>query len=303
MSLYCGPPKFFKIIQNHELQNHELRVPKKFVEKHWKGIPNPVVIKLPNGVDKKLFWVKHDGDIWFQKNWDKIAKYLKFGYVVVFKYMGGSCFQLEIFGLNALEIDYSIFIDQVKRQVEFDEDESDEDESDDEESDEDEYEIMKQKRTTKRKRKIDEDESSGSGGRIKKVRKCSSRDNDANPFFEIELSDYYTHGNFLMIPSKFSREHLNKFVGTATLQVGKEMPIKVNMKFDAKNRRSTIGSGWKLFRKEYNLQVEDSCKFVMIQRRPSLVFNVIITRVMEGASGKKLRGWREVGNNSWMLGK
>jgi hypothetical protein len=45
------------------------------------------------------------------------AKLLKFGNVVVFKYVGGSCFQLEIFGTNCVEIDYSKFIDeQVKKE-------------------------------------------------------------------------------------------------------------------------------------------------------------------------------------------
>jgi hypothetical protein len=95
------------------------RVPKKFVEKYWDGIPNPVVITLPNGVQQKLFWVKRDGgDVWFHKNWEKIAKFLKFGFVVYFKYMGGSCFELEIFGLNCLEIDYSKFI-HPKSEAEF----------------------------------------------------------------------------------------------------------------------------------------------------------------------------------------
>jgi hypothetical protein len=57
------------------------------------------------------------GDVLFRKNWKKIVKLLKFGYVVVFKYVGGSCFQLEIFGTNCVEIDYSKFIDeQVKKE-------------------------------------------------------------------------------------------------------------------------------------------------------------------------------------------
>jgi hypothetical protein len=163
MALYCGPPKFFKVIQDHELQNGELvsfflsslsmfcfgitmllfvstlscfvasllfisniyiymlqRVPKKFVEKYWNGIPNPVVVTLPNGIQQELFWVKRDdGVVLFRKNWKKIVKFLKFGYLVVFKYVGGSCFQLDIFGRNCVEIDYSKFIDQVKKEAEF----------------------------------------------------------------------------------------------------------------------------------------------------------------------------------------
>jgi hypothetical protein len=40
------------------------KVPKKFVEKYWKGVPNPAVITLPNGVQQQLFWVKRDGRRW-----------------------------------------------------------------------------------------------------------------------------------------------------------------------------------------------------------------------------------------------
>jgi hypothetical protein len=95
------------------------RVQKKFVEKYWNGIPNPVVVTLPNGIQQKIFWIKRDGNVWFQKNWKKIVKFLKFGYLVVFKYVGGSCFQLDIFDRNCVEIDYSKCIDQVKKESEF----------------------------------------------------------------------------------------------------------------------------------------------------------------------------------------
>ncbi|PNX84991.1 B3 domain-containing transcription factor vrn1-like protein, partial [Trifolium pratense] len=61
MSLY-NTPKFFKIIQNHELQNGEIRIPKKFVEKYWKGVPNPIVIILPNGAQQEIFWAKRDDE-------------------------------------------------------------------------------------------------------------------------------------------------------------------------------------------------------------------------------------------------
>jgi hypothetical protein len=70
---------------------------------------------------------------------------------------------------------------------------------------------------------------------------------------------------------------LNKFVGTAFLQVGKDMPMEVNMKFDFKNGRSTISSGWMAFRERYDLEVGDFCKFVIIKHRP-FVFAVVIKR-------------------------
>jgi hypothetical protein len=84
------------------------RLPKTFVEKHWKGISNPVVLKLPNnGARQEIYWEKRDDGIWLRKNWEKIAKFLKLGYLVVFNYIGRSVFEFKIFGLNTLEIDYS----------------------------------------------------------------------------------------------------------------------------------------------------------------------------------------------------
>jgi len=77
------------------------------VEKFWKGISNPIFLKLPNGVQQKIFWVENNGDIWFQKNWENFAKSLKYGNLLTFKYIGGSYFKVKIFGVNALEIDYS----------------------------------------------------------------------------------------------------------------------------------------------------------------------------------------------------
>jgi hypothetical protein len=65
------------------------RLPKTFVEKHWKGISNPVVLKLPNnGARQEIYWEKRDDGIWLRKNWEKIAKFLKLGYLVVFNYIG-----------------------------------------------------------------------------------------------------------------------------------------------------------------------------------------------------------------------
>jgi hypothetical protein len=83
------------------------RIPKKYVEKYWKGISNPIFLKFPNGVQQEIFWVENNGDIWFQKNWDNFAKSLKYGNLLIFKYIGGSYFKVKIFGVNALEIDYS----------------------------------------------------------------------------------------------------------------------------------------------------------------------------------------------------
>ncbi|KAK2399818.1 B3 domain-containing transcription factor VRN1 [Trifolium repens] len=233
MPLYCGPPKFFKVIQNHELQNGELRVPKKFVEKYWDGIPNPVVITLPNGVQQKLFWVKRDrGDVWFHKNWEKIAKVLKFGFVVYFKYMGGSCFELEIFGLNCLEIDYSKFIHPTS-EAEF-------------------VEVAEPK--ISRRKFVDENNIAGTSQRRKRGNKRGA----TNPCFDLKLTHTYATGYLFRIPCDFSRTYLKDFEGSARIRkLGNDRSWKIEVKYERKGDNYVVNKGWNPFTKEYNLKADD----------------------------------------------
>ncbi|MCH81506.1 B3 DNA-binding domain protein [Trifolium medium] len=198
MSSYI-PRKFFRIMRNEDLQNGEIRVPKEFVELHWKSVSNPVVFILPNGATQEIYWVKRNGDIWFQKNWEKFAKFLEFRYKVNFEYFGGSYFKIEIYGVNTLEIDYSNikFIDEVNGGKEVEEPIE---VSDDSDKSLDESEIPTQTQRIKNgKRKMIMDSNanhqtiSGSnrGDMNKKAKKCSTskangRDDEIE---EVELSD------------------------------------------------------------------------------------------------------------------
>jgi len=91
-----------------------------------------------------------------------------------------------------------------------------------------------------------------------------------------------------VIPSDFSRAHLNKFKGIANLRVGEDKTMEVNVNFEDNNRRSILTIGWKSFNQKYNLQVGDICKFVMTQREP-LLFIVTITPSRERPSLKKFK--------------
>lgn len=70
------------------------------------------------------------------------------------------------------------------------------------------------------------------------------------------------------LPSDFSRKYLNEFKGSGNIRVGEDRAWKVNFYFDGVNRRSIVTKGWRLFAKEYNLQVGDKCKFEMTQLKP-----------------------------------
>lgn len=60
--------------------------------------------------------VKHDGEIWFEKGWKEFAGYhsLAQGHLLVFRYERTSHFQVHIFDMSALEVDYPFKREEVK---------------------------------------------------------------------------------------------------------------------------------------------------------------------------------------------
>ncbi|KAI5393635.1 hypothetical protein KIW84_060674 [Lathyrus oleraceus] len=102
---------FFKIILESILQEEKLRVPISFVRRYWKGIENPVTLRLPNMIQKKVFWEKNsDYDVLFCKGWKEFANYLSMGdsQLLVFQYQENSLFNVIVFGKNGLEIKYPV---------------------------------------------------------------------------------------------------------------------------------------------------------------------------------------------------
>ncbi|KAL5056794.1 hypothetical protein RYX36_028398 [Vicia faba] len=283
-------PGFHRIIP----KNKKLRFPKIYVQKYWKGTSNPIFLRLPNGVQHKIFWEERDGDIWFQKNWKEFAKFLKYGYFLTFKHTGGSYFKVKIFDLSSLEINYSNIrcLDQVL--------ESEQgtkvivDLSDDESLNESEERTQTQKRKNG-KTKVADLNSSRNKGVIKKTIKCSNianindlRVNNESPYFEVTLTPSYVNYR-LRISKVFSREYLKKMEEIAILKVGEDMPMEVKIKFDANANGMVLRSGWKNFSQKYNLQIGDICKFVMTQSKP-LLFSIAITRAKMETKPKKFQG-------------
>ncbi|XP_057437201.1 B3 domain-containing protein Os03g0619800-like isoform X2 [Lotus japonicus] len=107
---------FFKIITLHDHEG-KLMIPRAFVEKYGEGLPKTVFVKPPNGAEWKLDLVKSDGEIWFQKGWKEFAEHhsLAHGHLLLFRYGGTSHFQLRIFAMNALEINYPVKTVECKR--------------------------------------------------------------------------------------------------------------------------------------------------------------------------------------------
>ncbi|OIW01329.1 hypothetical protein TanjilG_10490 [Lupinus angustifolius] len=83
-------------------------IPRAFTEKYGEGLPKTIILKAPNDEEWEVNLVKHDGKIWFHKGWKEFAEYhsLEEGHFVVFKYEKSSNFEVFIFDMSALEMDY-----------------------------------------------------------------------------------------------------------------------------------------------------------------------------------------------------
>lgn len=86
------------------------QVPSKFVRKFGENIPNLVFLKPPDGTEWEIHLTKYDnGEVWFEKGWREFATHysLDYGHLVVFKYEKGTySFEINIFDMSAIEIEY-----------------------------------------------------------------------------------------------------------------------------------------------------------------------------------------------------
>ncbi|XP_043805911.1 B3 domain-containing transcription factor VRN1-like isoform X3 [Manihot esculenta] len=83
-------------------------IPKKFIRKHGKDLPSPVILKVANGSIWKIELSKCHGEVWLEKGWQEFAKHhsLDHGYFLVFKYEGHGHFCVFILDKSASEIQY-----------------------------------------------------------------------------------------------------------------------------------------------------------------------------------------------------
>ncbi|XP_057443886.1 B3 domain-containing protein REM8-like [Lotus japonicus] len=85
-----------------------LQVPRSFVKRHWQGISTVVSLRLPNGTQWEVYWLKRDGEVYFRNGWKEFAEHLSLdvSQIVLFGYEGNSCLNVIVLGKSALEIDY-----------------------------------------------------------------------------------------------------------------------------------------------------------------------------------------------------
>ncbi|XP_058782153.1 B3 domain-containing transcription factor VRN1-like [Vicia villosa] len=265
------PICFFKIILQTNLQT--IKIPNKFTRSHGAGLPNPVMMKPPDGTKWKVFWKNINGEIWFQKGWSIFTQNysLQHGCLVVFKYYkeGSSELDVIILDQHAVEIDYDSSCDTF----------NDEDENLDHIDDES-VEILNDKKARQKsplvsprphkKVRGDIKETSGrttsmnspKGNRAQEV---AARFITSNPFFTILIKPNHLTDYQLTVPNlKGVIENKENYV---TLKIGKR---SWNVKL---LRVSLLTAGWSLFASESGLQSGDVCVFEQINKQ-DLVFKV-----------------------------
>lgn len=78
------------------------------MRKYGESLSNPVILKLPSGLEWKVELTSCDGEVCLQKGWPEFMENLSIGcgYLLVFRYEANSHFHLIIFDTSAVEMDY-----------------------------------------------------------------------------------------------------------------------------------------------------------------------------------------------------
>ncbi|XP_039173567.1 B3 domain-containing transcription factor VRN1-like [Eucalyptus grandis] len=106
-----GSRCFFKIILSNALESGKLGIPKNFLRRCGKDLPNSVLLKVPGSSAWTIELEKCNNDLvslW--KGWREFMEHysIGLGHLIVFKYKGNSTFHVIIFDKSASEIDYSL---------------------------------------------------------------------------------------------------------------------------------------------------------------------------------------------------
>ncbi|QHO11950.1 uncharacterized protein [Arachis hypogaea] len=179
---------FFKIICRWHILDEKIKLPMEFTNKCGLKLPNPVILKVVDGNQKKVHWTKINGSIWFiGKEWKEFLENysVSHGHLLLFKYcLVTSYFGVQIFDSTTLEINYPY------HELNYDdyEDYYDEDDDDDDEDVDDVVKLQYDQYQLK-----DKSESIADAIRSDRLER-----KDSNPSFEVVMPDSYINGGRCM---------------------------------------------------------------------------------------------------------
>ncbi|XP_014512003.1 B3 domain-containing transcription factor VRN1 isoform X1 [Vigna radiata var. radiata] len=315
---------FFKKIDEDALRNGDLRIPRSFVSKYWQDISNPLHLLLPKGAEWEVKWRKVGADIWLIDKWKKFSEFysLDENYILMFKYVGMSLFEVVILRQTGLEIMYPL------KEATLDNAENGNGHSP--------LHFKKTKSSLPRCRflkkvktncrnppNISEDVANRSGpsrsikeelieqhangfhstkfqkrGTKRKPSECSfsTRSDTAmeraesfrseNPFFIRKMQRSYIQRDMMVLPNSFITEDEEDEHDGVTLWTSESRPWHVEFYRNNTSNQINFTIGWKDFVKDNNLRLGDVCVFEKI-KKSGISFKVIIFRDREESSSPR----------------
>ncbi|KAK4773002.1 hypothetical protein SAY87_028021 [Trapa incisa] len=102
-------PHFLMTIIPELLTLGKLQIPRAFIRKYGKDLPNPVILKVPSGETWTVELVKHGDRVWLGKCWKNFLERFSIlkDYSICFKFKG-NMFYIFIFDQTGCEIEYPI---------------------------------------------------------------------------------------------------------------------------------------------------------------------------------------------------
>ncbi|QHO04642.1 B3 domain-containing transcription factor [Arachis hypogaea] len=286
---------FFKVLRHPNLYD-ETKVTKSFVKKYWKEVSNPILLELPSGDKIKVRWNKKEDDsIWLNEGWKRVVELLelKHQYFVIFKYKGESKFELIVFDLSAMEIDYlssKSFRNDYHQGENRNHDDDDDDNQPIETVNERQEQFRRRSRAgacSERPKRVQSDSKIAPKKDNKPlVVEFQSKKalmnkaqvfclNSKYPCFILEMQRSYISQDLLRIPIEFSRKNLHGLEGKAKIGVNGNMRWDMELRFCGD--RATFNAGWRNVCNDFGLKFGDVCVFEMIKDTP-LFFNFFLIR-------------------------
>ncbi|KAL8136604.1 hypothetical protein V2J09_002605 [Rumex salicifolius] len=200
-------------------------------------------LKVPGGLEYKVVVERKSGDIFFSNGWRDFADHyaLDSGYFLVFYYQGSSRFHVGIADTSNCEIDYTKFHCQCPH-----DDHSDGEETEEEESIE----------TGK--------ESMSEALERAELHKCDG------PSFIVSMNiSYVSHDYRMWVPLVHGHRYLKKGYSKARLVVERVEGATATCKVKVRSGPTCVRfcEGWSKFVERNRLEVDDVCKFELVDRK------------------------------------
>ncbi|CAA2971110.1 B3 domain-containing transcription factor VRN1-like [Olea europaea subsp. europaea] len=274
------PARFFKVILPSTTTQQRLRIPNKFVEKYGNELSS--IVKLSDPID--IIWcvrlVKVETTLWLHDGWEKFVEdhSIGYGYFLLFKYKGNSCFNVRIFDLTATEVDYLDNNHNFKgtnhdtRNISYKRDISSS-------RNEGGFNATRGRTHGVKRGYSDATETSKSLRFYRTRSKCKIEDgrleikkenlniprsfSPKNPSFTVVLKPYHLLKYTLYVPAAFA-EHLASKSGYIELCDSNGKKWLVRFTRNIKPNENNLSSGWATVLKEKSLKVGDTCVFELI---------------------------------------